>query len=82
MTKFEVGDRVVCVGEERGEFRKKYYRGSGWKKGLVFTVTTVINVNSDGPECYFGGLHGHGVYVDSLQIATVDNWKKRIERLK
>lgn len=65
---FKIGDFVVCIGESN-----ECHRGisSGWKKDLIYKITPT-NTND---ICKFGGVHGNGVYIESLRLATEEEIK-------
>ncbi len=68
MSKFGVGDAVLCVENPLG---RKTAKGAGWKKGLVFEVTSIVPHISPG-NCYFAGCRGNGVYEDFLKPIKVN----------
>ncbi len=62
MSEFKKGDTVRCITGD-GEPGQ----GQGWKLGYEYEVTRVENY---GRDCFFGGLNGHGVYQDYLELVS------------
>ncbi len=68
---FRINDKVKCIkckGKGKGNLE---ISGSGWKEGLVFTITQINkfgkkeNSNSD---ILFGGKNGYGVYENFVKL--------------
>ena len=58
MSKFKVGDFVECMGKKRG---------SGWKLGHQFKVTS-ITAHTTSTPIYWKGIENCGVYEESLKL--------------
>jgi len=56
MDKFKVGDRVKCIDSEVG------YSGQGWKKGFIFTITSIRY------GVAFGGINDAGVFFSHIEL--------------
>lgn len=74
MSKFKIGDRVVCVNS-RGED----YNGSGWELGKEFTISH-IKKSLDVP-CYFP-LKGNGVFEYGLKLVYSEEKRHPRRKLK
>ena len=66
MPKFKIGDKVICVKQWRPN--PPYDRpGAGWKKGFIFTITSVSGgcENREFVYWYKGG-RGLGIFESAL----------------
>ena len=63
VVKFRGGDVVECIGDGVGG-------GSGWKKGLRFTIKYMIKGKTELNDCCFEGIGGNGVYVHHLNLIS------------
>lgn len=92
---FKVGDKVRCIRESSGECGDSTYGGSGWEKGLEFTVTEINLHGNDYAEkghVYWGGKNQGGVYGNWLELVkpqsekllihcpTLRLWKKVLDK--
>ena len=74
MPKFKQGDKLRCIKVDPVP-KREYQRGSrgaGWKDQLVFKVDQ-IRTEANGTPIYFGGVNGHGVYEDQVELAELKN---------
>ena len=73
--KFKIGDVVRCIGNDRPDCAYKY--GYGWEKGLIFTITSAMDVDNSNIACYFSGKDGCGVYEKYLELTKKTKKKLR-----
>ena len=66
--KFKIGDVVRCINDGR--------KGSGWKLGYEFKITSVNTFENGAAIIYWAGISDSGVCEDSLELARPKNlWK-------
>ena len=68
MSKFKIGDEVVCVDSKLSE-----YEGSGWEPNKKFIIDHIKPVTNS--NCYFPKT-GAGVYEYALELADKSLIKK------
>jgi len=72
MSKYNIGDKVRCLG--KSEFTAQHF-SSGWRKDLEFKVITITRTTA-GDYIYWAGGDGAGVYEEHLELARRKNvWK-------
>lgn len=79
MTKFKVGDKVMCVKNLKA-FKKITsrvdIRGHGWKKDFIFVIEEITCPS--GANIYWPKYHG-GVYEPFLELASIFRLGDKVE---
>jgi hypothetical protein len=78
--KFKVGDKVKCIGENRGSFTdiNPQYGGAGWIKGRIYTVKKIVSSTCvERNWVYFFKEVDNGVFESHLEL--LEKVKKEIK---
>jgi hypothetical protein len=68
LSRFHVGEQVICIGNDGDKFEVK---GCGWRKNYKFTIKD-ITVTSDGKYIYWPGKDDDGVFENELSLINND----------
>jgi len=71
--KFNIGEKVKCVGESAIGNVPGGYRGAGWQKDLIFIITKISYDEHRKEHIYWRAYQGNGVYVSSLRRLGITN---------
>ena len=80
MAKFKIGDRVICIRNDKahniGADGNSTYDGHGWKEGYKFIISNItehiILSSTDGDiPIYWKGYNGGGVFEPFLELVTL-----------
>jgi len=68
MSKFKVGDKVICIENPDSRDGDEYNdgRGAGWKLGHKFAIQKITGVMHH--PILWGGVKGCGVFEDNVEL--------------